>query len=615
MDNARSLRSYIAGIGETVNVMLWLWREFVDEEGRVYFRRIIGWMSLAKFAGLVYPWLFGSVIAALYERDGNELLFLFLCIMSSLIVRTAFEWLTSRNIELFSGQNLRTLDHGINLRFFQKELGLHIEESRLLCQSSMEKGRERADPINHMVTFVAVDVLLSLAVTAAVLLVISPLSSAIVMMTIVFSAFVSVWLNNKVMGEADAVDVTYRALIRRRNERWDAVERVKTNGKADEEVEDMDRRFGAMLLDDRNVWFTYINGTNLRNAVNLIGFAAIAWFLGNRVWDGTASVPEFISVLTWSVIVMDQIRMVARLERDISWCTPALKSMRQALELPPRVVDAPDAIELPDEPVELVFDNVSFAYKGKNNVLSDVSLSIERGRSVALIGRSGCGKSTITRLLQRYFDPAAGRILVNGIDLRMVKRASWERLVAYIPQKPQIMDGTLRDNLLYGLKPEERVDWNDEKLWAFVRRFRVDFGVDRLNKGLDTEVGKHGVELSGGEAQRVMIAAAALRGAMFYIIDEATSSLDAEVQDEVQEALYELLKDGAGALIIAHRLSTLMRCDKFVVMQPAVVAARKGETQVEAVADSMQELCRISPTFRQLAKRERILKEIESSAA
>lgn len=619
MEDTRSLRSYLAGTRETANVILWLWREFVDDEGRRYFRRILGWMSLAKIAGLAWPWLLGYVIAGFYERDLFQVVSAFVTMIVSLFIRTVIlEWLAARNMELFGGQNVRTLDHGINRRFFEKDLGLHIEESKLLCQSSMEKGRERADKVNQMVAFSAFDIFLSLFITALILAVISPASSLIVFLTMAASAGVSVTLNNKVMKGADAVDNTYRAIIRRRNELWHAVERVLTNGKGAFEVKDLDRRFDDMLNrkgGDRDVWLGYVGGTRPRNGINVLGFTLIALLMGWRVWHGTATVPELLSAVTWGMHVLEQIRLVARLERDLAWCTPALKSMRTALELPPRVVDAPDAVELPSGPVEVVLENVSFAYKSKGRVLNDVSLTIGRGQSVALIGRSGCGKSTITRLLQRYFDPATGHILVNGIDLRKVKRESWQRLIAYIPQKPQIMDGTLRDNLLYGLTAEECVQWNDEKLWAFVRRFKVDFGADRLDKGLDTEVGKHGVELSGGEAQRVMIAAAALRGAQLYIIDEATSSLDAEVQDEVQEALYELLRDGASALIIAHRLSTLMRCDKFVVMQPAALAIKNGQPQVEAVASSMLELSRLSPTFRQLAQRERILKDIESAAA
>jgi ABC-type multidrug transport system fused ATPase/permease subunit len=233
------------------------------------------------------------------------------------------------------------------------------------------------------------------------------------------------------------------------------------------------------------------------------------------------------------------------------------------------------------------------------SILSNISLTIEPGEKAALIGPSGAGKTTIMRLLMRYMDPTSGEILIDGHDLRDVKLSSWLNLIAYVPQQAQVFDGTIRDNLLYRFTDEPaRVP--DEELWGIMRKLKIDFG-DRLTDGLDTRVGRHGIELSGGEQQRLMIGAAAMRNPIFMVVDEATASLDATTEKAVQKGLEEVLGDHMGALIITHRLSTVRRlCTKFFVLRDAEGLA-PGESQVEASASSFEELYEISPTFRTLA--------------
>ncbi|HSD12433.1 MAG TPA: ATP-binding cassette domain-containing protein, partial [Patescibacteria group bacterium] len=184
--------------------------------------------------------------------------------------------------------------------------------------------------------------------------------------------------------------------------------------------------------------------------------------------------------------------------------------------------------------------------------------------------------------------------------LRAVALASWTRLVGYIPQQAQVLDGTLRYNLLYGLPEKERGAVTDEELWDVMRKLQIDFG-ERLTEGLDTVVGRRGIKLSGGQAQRLMIGAAVLKRPRFMIIDEATSSLDSTTEKAVQEGLAKVLPKETSALIITHRLSTVRSlCTKFIVLRTAEAVA-DGTPQVEAVAGSFEELYAVSPTFRRLA--------------
>jgi ABC-type multidrug transport system fused ATPase/permease subunit len=242
---------------------------------------------------------------------------------------------------------------------------------------------------------------------------------------------------------------------------------------------------------------------------------------------------------------------------------------------------------------------------GKNEsspfpVIRNVTFTIKQGERVALIGPSGAGKTTLMKLLLRFMDPEHGAIRVNGHDLRDIDLSSWMRSVAYIPQHAQILDGTIRYNLTYGLSPEERDQWTDDRLWDLMRKLRIDFG-ERLQNGLETVVGERGIKLSGGQAQRVMIGAAAIQHPPFMIIDEATSHLDSSTERAVHDGLAEILSDRTGALIIAHRLSTVRDlCDRFVVLRNSE-EVKNGDSQIEAIANSFEMLYAVSSTFRQLS--------------
>lgn len=185
---------------------------------------------------------------------------------------------------------------------------------------------------------------------------------------------------------------------------------------------------------------------------------------------------------------------------------------------------------------------------------------------------------------------------MNGINLRQLNLQSWLRCIGYIPQKASVFEGTIRFNLTYGLTTEQLANITDDFLWGLLVQLKI---ADRMEDGLDTLLGKGGIELSGGEAQRVMVAAALAKSPHFFLIDEATSALDSTTERAVQAAIEAALTGDVGALIIAHRLSTVRRiCNKFIVLRPA---NDDGEPQVEAVASSFEELYRISPTFRALA--------------
>jgi len=233
--------------------------------------------------------------------------------------------------------------------------------------------------------------------------------------------------------------------------------------------------------------------------------------------------------------------------------------------------------------------------------LKGINIKIQKGEFVAIMGPSGSGKSTLLNLIGALDRQTSGKVLVDGIDLRKIRQASWRRGIGYIPQQAQVFDGSIRYNLTYRLNAEEQAKITDAELWRLMQLLQIDFK-DRLTNGLDTIVGKNGIKLSGGQAQRLMIGAAVIKRPWLLVVDEATSSLDSATEHEVQQGLATVLSGSAtSALIVAHRLSTVRHlCTKFVVLK-AANEVQPGESQVEAIANSFEDLYRESPTFCRLA--------------
>jgi ABC-type multidrug transport system fused ATPase/permease subunit len=606
-----SLWGYLKSMCETREILNWCNREFVNDTARTFFKRLLVWSVLSRAVSLAYPYLMGLGIDGLYQHNITFALVAVIGIALTYMLGSVFEWRAGHFIELTLGENLRSIDHVINKIFFAKNLGLHLEEGGKLTQENMEKGWNRFDMVQKSILFSGVDSGLTLVLSLLMLFVISPVCGLIIAATLVGNFMISLSLNRLVTVHMEPVESMFRKLARKRGERWQGVERVVTSGRDEEEVEVMNQEFTTALEADRKIWLAYIRGTMPRSLLAGFSVTIAGLYAGWRVWEGHMAVVDVVPILTWAGMASQQMRFLARTEREINWCTPSLKSLRVALNLPNQLTTVEQPIVLADEPVQVEFQDVTHSYDhrrradngGAVEVLSGLSFVVRPSEKVALIGPSGAGKSTVTRLVQRYMDAERGVIRVNDHDLREISLPSWRRLVGYIPQAPRVFDGTLRDNLLYGLSASERVQVSDDQIWKIMRLLRIDFGA-RLTHGLDTRVGRNGVKLSGGEAQRVMIGAAAIKRPRFMIIDEATSSLDAENQAAVQAGIDQLLaQDEASAIIIAHRLSTILRCDTFVVLKP-VESLAPGESQIETIAHSVPELFERSEIFRTLARLE-----------
>jgi ABC-type transport system involved in Fe-S cluster assembly fused permease/ATPase subunit len=298
-------------------------------------------------------------------------------------------------------------------------------------------------------------------------------------------------------------------------------------------------------------------GQELIMNVGLLGVAVLAAY---AVAEGQMGAGDITAVILILMNIYRPLNILGWAWREIKQGVVDMEKLFGLLDVEPEVVDAPDAKPLETRGGEVVFDRVSFVHSGRDRGLSEVSFVIPPGSFVGLAGASGAGKSTVLRLLFRFYDPVGGRILIDGQDLRDVTQASLRSLLGLVPQEVVLFNDTIRFNVAYS-KPEA----SESEIWAALERAQLARFIASLPQGLDTRVGERGLKLSGGEKQRVGVARAILRDPPILILDEATSSLDSETEGEVQRALAEAVK-GRTTIAVAHRLSTIAHADAILVL-------------------------------------------------
>jgi subfamily B ATP-binding cassette protein MsbA len=292
------------------------------------------------------------------------------------------------------------------------------------------------------------------------------------------------------------------------------------------------------------------------------GTVAVLWEGGRLVLAGAVTAGTLVSFLLYTVFIGGAVAALTSLFSSYQETVGAARRVFELLEMPSSVADPPDPRPMA-RPVRglVAVEHVSFRYKPDLPLaVDDVSLAIAPGEVVALVGPSGAGKTTLANLLPRFWDVTAGCISLDGIDIRNLRLADLRGAIGIVPQEPALFSGTVRENIAYGRAGAAAADIIAAAQAAHAHEF-----IERLPQGYDTVVGQRGIKLSGGQRQRVAIARALLKDPAVLVLDEATSSLDAESEGLIEEALERLLK-GRSTLIIAHRLSTVRRANRLVVL-------------------------------------------------
>jgi len=302
----------------------------------------------------------------------------------------------------------------------------------------------------------------------------------------------------------------------------------------------------------------------------------IVWFGGYLYLQGRASIGDIMAFQWYSFLLLSPVWNIVNSFSELQRSLAAMERVFDLLSMPADKPDRPDAIEAPRAVTEIRFEGVGFGYRPGQPVVDAFDVAVPGGALVALVGRSGAGKTTVTDLVARFHDPTRGRLLVNGVDIRNYTLRSYRGLLAIVQQDVFLFDGSVRDNIVYS-----QPDATDADVEDAARRANAHEFIERLPFRYDTFVGERGVKLSGGQQQRLAIARAILAKPQVLILDEATSNLDTESEQLIQSSMADLLA-GRTTFMIAHRLSTVRRADLILLMEDGRIVERGNHDSLMA---------------------------------
>ncbi|MBY0462972.1 MAG: ABC transporter ATP-binding protein/permease [Alphaproteobacteria bacterium] len=485
------------------------------------------------------------------------------------LVSSAFSEIRDATFAKVAQRSLRQVGLKIFDHLHHLSLRFHLERQTGGLTRAIERGTKSIETLLTFLSFNILPIVAEIILVSIFLWIMYDAYFAIItlltMVTyIVFTLKLSEWRTSYVrkMNENDSESQT-KAIDSLLN-----YETVKYFNNEDHEKERFDQslRLYEKAAVQSKISLSYLNiGQVLIISVGLIAVMTLA---SQQVIQKTMTVGDLVAVNTFLIQLYIPLFNLGFAYREIKLALVNLESMFSVMEEPEEIKDLASAQPIKIIKGEIRFENVSFSYQENRSILKEISFTIPSGRTLAIVGASGAGKSTISRLLFRFYDVSRGVVLIDGQDIRSVTQQSLRRAIGIVPQDTVLFNDTIGYNILYG-----RIDATKAEMIDAAKQARIHDFIESLPEGYNTRVGERGLKLSGGEKQRVAIARTLLKRPKIFLFDEATSALDTRTEKEIQQNLREISKNKT-TLIIAHRLSTIIDADQIIVLEKGKIVER-----------------------------------------
>ncbi len=548
------------------SMLPYLW-EF---RGRALFA--LACLVLAKVANVGVPLALKEIVDALENRPG-QVLVLPVALLAGYGLLKLFASLFNELRDIVFAKvryrAMRRLSTRVLAHLHELSLRFHLERRTGAISRDLERGTRSVSQILNYIAFSILPILVEFSLVGGVLVTkYDPVFTFITFGTVVVYALVTFAITewrmdfrhhmNRLESEANS-----RALDSLIN-----YETVKYFGNEKLEVE----RFDHMLGDWEHWAVKSQTSMSLLNfaqgAVIAAGVTVIMFFAAHQVTTGAMSIGDLVLVNAFLLQLFIPLGFLGIVYRQIKYSLADMDLVFKLLEREPEITDAPDAKPLQLSGGRIEFDHVDFAYQPERPILKGLTFEVPAGHKVAVVGHSGAGKSTVARLLFRFYDVTGGAIRIDGQDIRKVSRQSLRAAIGIVPQDTVLFNDTIYYNILYGRPDASREEVERAAELAHIRDF-----IEGLPDGWNTVVGERGLKLSGGEKQRVAIARVLLKRPRILVFDEATSSLDSRTEKAIQETLAQVAEHHT-TLVIAHRLSTVVDADQILVMEHGSIVER-----------------------------------------
>ena len=540
--------------------------------------------AVAMAAGVLVPYLVGRTVDQIREGDEANLWPLAAAIAGAGLVRLAFSVarrLVAGRVSLGVEFDLRNRMYAhlqsLELGFFDSQ-----QTGQLMSRSTVDLQAVRFF-LGYGLIFILQSAL-TILIAAAVMLAVNPILAAVALAPVPFVVAIAARYGRLNRPAQQEVQQRIAELTAEAEENVSGVRVVKAFAQEARQA----ARFRGVV---RRVFDQSMVSTRLRAFYNpfigflpQLGLAALLLVGGRQAINGSITIGEFVAFYGYVLLLTGPMRMLGIALGMAQRAVASGARVFEILDRAPQMTVPPDAPPLPAGQGAVRFENVTFAYEGADPVLRDVSLDVEAGRTVALVGATGSGKTTLASLVPRLYDPVEGRVFIDGADVSEVDPASLRREIALVSDDAFLFSASLRENIAYA-RPEA----SDQQVLDASRRAGLATFVEELPDGYDTRVGERGLTLSGGQRQRVAIARALIANPRILILDDATSSVDATTESRIKEALREVM-EGRTTFVIAHRLSTISLADEIVVLEDGRVAARGTHDELLASSDLYREI-------------------------